>query len=377
MVYNNRRKNFYKVRRYNAKTKIYPDGTRIVTYSDKYIFAPPSENSAPAPALDVFNLPANYFDNHIRDLKSRFSLNINPDCEYSVFLKRNECDLYSFLTEEQYSDLYQITVENRKPKFKKAKSDKFKKQRADNVRRAQQKLYDLVTMNEWKYFFTGTFGKVSFNPSNAKEVVKPMRIWLNHMQQRKGLKYVLVAEYQENGNIHFHGFINDALKIVDSGTRLARGIKKPVKLSKLKRLGIDEKDTQVVYNVPDWKFGFTTAIIPQGNGLYAYITKYITKDNKSIFGRYYWSSRNLVREPEIEYSDVDFESIKTKTYTVPKANIDLKYYTFFPGQTDFHYNVPRAENTAHIPTYKTVIDRYTEMTGEKPLPLEKEDKKNE
>lgn len=358
MVYNKRHKNFYKVRRYNSKIKIYPDGTKVVTYSNRYIFAPASASSAPAPCVNVLDVPVNYFDEHIYELKSRFSLCIELDCEYFQFFKRNENYLYNFLTEEQYDDLYRIVVNNQNPKDKKPKTNKLKKQRSDNVRRSQQKLYDLVQMNDWKYFFTGTLGNTSFDPTSAKEAVKPLQAWLNHMQQRKGLKYVLVAEYQKNGKIHFHGFINDVLEMVDSGTRLVKGRKKPVKLDTLKRLGIDEKDTQIVYNVPDWKFGFTTAIIPQGNGLYSYITKYITKDNKAIFGRYYWSSRNLVREPEIEYSDVDFDSIITRTYTVPKTNIDLKYYTFFPGQTDFHYNVPREENIPEMPNAQTIIDRF-------------------
>lgn len=375
MVYNKRHKNFYKVRRYNSKTKIYPDGTKVVTYSNRYIFAPASAasaSSAPAPCVNVLDVPVNYFDDHIYELKSRFSLCIDIDREYSQFLKRNENDLYSFLTDEQYDDLYRIVVYNQNPEDKKPKINKPKKQRSDNVRRSQQKLYDLVQMNDWKYFFTGTFGNTSFDPTSAKEAVKPLQTWLNHMQQRKGLKYVLVAEYQKNGRIHFHGFINDALEVVDSGTRLVKGRKKPVKLDTLKRLGIDEKDTQIVYNVPDWKFGFTTAIIPQGNGLYAYITKYITKDNKAIFGRYYWSSRNLVREPEIEYSDVDFDSIITRTYTVPKANIDLKYYTFFPGQTDFHYNAPRNENIPEMPNAQTILDRWNAYQQ-----AESEEKKNE
>lgn len=372
MVYNKRHKNFYKVRRYNSKTKIYPDGTKVVTYSNRYIFAPVSASVSPAPCINVLDVPVNYFDNHIYELKIPFEFCISLDCEYLPFFKCNEKELYNFLTDEQYSDLYQITVKKKNPENRKSDSKKPKKQRADNVRRSQQKLYDLVQMNDWKYFFTGTLGNTSFDPTNAKEALQPLQSWLKNMSNRKGLKYVLVAEYQKNGRIHFHGFINDALEVVDSGTRLVRGHKKPVKIDNLKRLGIDEKDTQTVYNVPDWKFGFTTAIIPQGNGLYSYITKYITKDNKAIFGRYYWSSRNLVREPEIEYSDVDFDSIITRTYTVPKANIDLKYYTFFPGQIDFHYNAPRDENIPEMPNAQTILDRWNAYQQS-----ESEEKKNE
>lgn len=348
MVYNKTDK-FYRVRRYNSKTKIYPDGTKIATYSNRYIFAPASAPSARSPCTDIFDVPLNYFDDLIFCLKNPFSLHLTLETVYSPFLLQNKYDLYDFLTEEQYSELYCILLDK---KTIKSADKKSKCKRSDNVRRTQQKIYDLVSCNDWDYFFTGTLGDTAFDPASAKEAVKPLQTWLSHMQQRKGLKYILIAEYQKNGRIHFHGFINDVLTTVDSGTRLAKGRKKPVKLSTLKRLGIDEKDTQIVYNIPEWRFGFTTAVKPQGTGLYSYITKYITKDNKAIFGRYYWSSRNLTREPDVEYSDVDFESIITPTYSVPKTEICLKYYTFFPGQTDFHYNLNKK------PDINTILRRW-------------------
>ena len=362
MVYNKRTENFHKVRRYNSKIKIYPDGTRVATYSNVPIFAPPS-GAEYTTDITAFDIPANYFYNLISYLKRPFRLSIqtkqiNP--RYAAF--SDEAVIYDMLTEQQFGELFQILVKKKSPKSKSPKSP-----RADNVRRAQQKIYDIACMNEWSYFFTGTLGDVSFDPTSAKEAIEPLQNWLRNMVNRKGLKYILIAEYQKKGRIHFHGLINDALEAVDSGTRRVLGFDEPVKVSTLKRLGIDESKTQVVYNIPDWKFGWTTAIKPYNGaqGVSGYITKYITKDNKAIFGRYYWSSRNLVREPDIEYADVNYDDIKAQQYSVPNTKIDLKYYTFFPGQTDFHYNIKHTlDDDLDNDPAQMLVERFERMRKE-------------
>ena len=51
---------------------------------------------------------------------------------------------------------------------------------------------------------------------------------------------------------------------------------------------------RVVYNVNDWKYGFTTAICVDDNKerLSRYLLKYISKGNDKIFGKYFWSSKD-------------------------------------------------------------------------------------
>lgn len=209
-------------------------------------------------------------------------------------------------------------------------------------------------LNEWNYFFTGTLGDTPFDPTSAAECVKPLQTWLNHMVCRYGLKYVLVAEYQpKSGKIHFHGFINDSLKVEDSGRRLYKALgdkkSKAYDVDFFKRMKLNPDDYPIIYNIPQWKFGFTTAIKSYNGsmGCANYIRKYITKENKAIFGRYYWSSRNLVREPVMAYDDVDYDSIISKEYSIPRVKNKFKYYTFFPGQNDFHYK-QAADNSADI-----------------------------
>ena len=220
--------------------------------------------------------------------------------------------------------------------------------RADNCKRALDKIYGLVALNDWEYFFTGTLGDTVFDPTNAKAALRPLQDWLKNMTKRYSLKYVLVAEYQpKSGRIHFHGFINNALKMVDSGTRIVPWYSRPVKIETICRKGYDPADysDRIVYNCPQWKFGFTTAIKAY-NGSQAcarYITKYITKESKSIFGRYYWSSRNLRRTPDIYVSNFDYDSIYTREYAIPRTKDRYKYYTFFQGESRFFWELGENE----------------------------------
>ena len=39
----------------------------------------------------------------------------------------------------------------------------------------------------------------------------------------------------------------------------------------------------------------------------------------------------------IFYEDVDYDSILTPEYSIPRTKDKYKYYTFFPGQNYFHW----------------------------------------
>ena len=101
-----------------------------------------------------------------------------------------------------------------------------------------------------------------------------------------------------------------SLNLVDSGTKVFYGFKKPIKPRTAKKYGLDWEKGQVVYNLSTWKFGFSTAIKVYGDKaqLSHYITKYITKDNEKIMGRYYWHSRDL-QKPKISYYNVSKEEL--------------------------------------------------------------------
>lgn len=203
-----------------------------------------------------------------------------------------------------------------------------------SLHRAKSKIFDLVMCNAWNYFFTGTFQEDDLR-HDKKKVLQKMRKWLNNNVERKGLSYLLVAEYSPlNKNIHFHGLFNDCgLTFLDSGTYICDRFKKPVKLKTLQNLGISPDTCKKVFNIKEWQdsFGFCTAIPLFGNkvALARYITKYITKDNDKIFGKYYWSSKNIVREPEIVLFDISddyfWNELPSDTFYIPMCELPLKY----------------------------------------------------
>lgn len=141
--------------------------------------------------------------------------------------------------------------------------------------------------------------------------MKKVNSWLHNKVYRSGLKFILIPEYHKSGRVHCHLLTNDVFQMQSSG-----------KYS----MGTDGQKHEI-FNVLDWQFGFSTAIKIYGAPIHAacYLTKYITKQNQMIFGRYYWSSRNLVRSPEIQvfntpYQALEFDEVKTSC-----PGLSLKY----------------------------------------------------
>lgn len=87
------------------------------------------------------------------------------------------------------------------------------------VRRAKAQVRDIALCTPFRWFVTLTLSpeKVKDRRDPA-EVVRHLNHWLDNQVRRRGLAYVLVPERHKDGAIHFHGFFNDALEAVDSGT---------------------------------------------------------------------------------------------------------------------------------------------------------------
>ncbi len=211
--------------------------------------------------------------------------------------------------------------------------------RSDNVRRARNAIFDIAMLNEFTHFITVTIAPdndLGIDRKDAKAVSKYVRKWLNNHVRRKGLVYVLVPEYHEDGAIHMHGLISGRLSFVDSGTVLAPGFDKPVKRLTALQRGISLEDCRTVYNMPDWSLGYSTAIALYGErqNVAKYITKYITKDIQKIFGNFYYAGGKyqdgikLRRKPPCGLLDVDFNSIDAPVYFCEQAGRSFKYFTF-------------------------------------------------
>ena len=184
--------------------------------------------------------------------------------------------------------------------------------RTDSLKRAKDRIQDICLLNRFDYFVTLTFNPDKVDSLDVEQVKTAIKGWLNNGVKRRNYKYIAIPEYHKSGRIHLHALMSGDLQLVDSGHRHYE---------------------KTIYNIADWqeRFGFCTAIPIDGNinKLGYYITKYITKGNDKIFGRFYWSSRNLNREPETEYFNCEFRDIDKPVYYIEACDRMIKYESNF------------------------------------------------
>lgn len=157
-----------------------------------------------------------------------------------------------------------------------------------SVNRSKRNLYHIARSNEWDYFITLTFNREDSDASNYDEVSKKVRNWLNNIKKRASpdFKYLVVPELHKDGvNYHFHGLISNIgnLDISDS-----------------KKI---DKSGKVIYNLPAWSWGFSTATkIESNDRVTNYLGKYITKDlmNRLKYKKRYYASQNVNIAPIYE-----------------------------------------------------------------------------
>ena len=196
-------------------------------------------------------------------------------------------------------------------------------------RRAYRKVFDYAACNEdvFDLFVTLTLDKQLVDRYDIEKIYPKLKTFLSNRVQRDGLAYVLVPELHKDGAIHFHGLINSsAVKLKDSG-------KKYWKRNSPCR-------GQRIYNVADWKLGFTTAVKLSGNyeNVCKYITKYVLKqsDGGMIGGRYYYHGGDL-KGPRYEY--INFTSQpEGKSYKLEEAGLTVVYVT---DMTNCQWEDPR------------------------------------
>ena len=175
-----------------------------------------------------------------------------------------------------------------------------------SMRRARAKVRRIALANEFKWFVTLTLDPEKVDSKDGAAVVKVLNAWCSNAVQRYGLRYILVPERHKKGGIHFHGFFSDSLEAVDSGTMKPPGGGKPRKpRSAAQRADWLRNGGQVVYNLPRWTWGFTTAMELYGEypAAVAYVCKYIGKEGEKPAGRWYYSGGDL-REPEVTYAEI-------------------------------------------------------------------------
>lgn len=181
---------------------------------------------------------------------------------------------------------------------------------ARSKRRARAAVYDLALASDFEFFATFTVDPARVRDRlDDEEVFRHLHDWLDNNVRRRGLAYVLVPEYHKKGGLHFHALINGALEVADSGTLSVPGWKRPARpRSEKQRQRWLAAGAAVVYNLPGWSFGFSTAIRLYGDRAAAvgYLVKYITKGEAKIGGRWYYSGGELKR-PRVSVTWLDFD----------------------------------------------------------------------
>ena len=293
--------------RYNTKIKCYKDGSYTAIYTNVGVFLPKDEIIISDEESEKKFISAVSRDKKLSEREKAKKL--YEDCKNSD------------------SEIQKAYVEG----YERQQELNAERCRSDSMKRAIDKVYDIAFQNDWNYFITCTImPNDDFDRNNPQEVYKKLREWLSNNVKRKGLQYLIIPEYhpEKNEGIHFHGLVNDALPRVDSGRTLFNG--KAWRTEDLKAKGFYKDSLKIIYNLPTWKYGYTTAIPVSGSParLACYITKYITKDCKKIFGKYYLSSRNIRRDVDTiicnsdKFSELKFEPIQ-------KFGLQMKYESDF------------------------------------------------
>lgn len=198
--------------------------------------------------------------------------------------------------------------------------------RERSLRRARANLRRLALANEFSYFVTLTLDRAKIDRYDGAAITRALNQWCDNMVRRHGLRYVLVPERHKDGAFHFHGFFaGDGLQAVDSGTIDKDGWAKPRRpRSEKERTQWLTEGGRIVYNLPQWTLGFTTALELYGTYSQAvgYVCKYIGKqDAERPLGRWYYSGGALAK-PSKTYAVLDYRDL-AQEYRGKSVELDI------------------------------------------------------
>lgn len=190
----------------------------------------------------------------------------------------------------------------RRPKEK----DTTEEQQVANKNQSKERVFDLARENTFDWFITLTFDPEKVNRYDYDECCKNIVLFTRALR-RRDCQYVIVPELHEDGAVHFHGVVQGDLPTTRA-TNPYTG-----------EFLFDFKGREI-YNIPIYKWGFTTATRPDNAGAVAhYLAKYITKTvgwlpkNRKC----YWASKGLKR-PFLEYLnsglDVSFVEVMEQAH---------------------------------------------------------------
>lgn len=288
---------------YNTMTKTYRDGSKQILCASKRIFrAPGWEENQTTRLKQASTAKTKEVDNP--EIMQQQAIAAAQDAaeqlELAIELGLSPEEISEIETRKRLKDLANLRR---------------------SIRRARVKVRDYALSTDMAWFVTLTLDETKV-PSryDVHQLTKLLNIWLDHQVRRKGLAYVMVPELHQDGAVHYHALFNNTLEAVDSGTIIPRGEDKPRRPgSARQRTAWLRGGGRIVYNLPAWTYGFTTALKLEGNYEQAvnyvckYISKYLSDDldqplPTKIGGRWYYSGGAL-ETPGLEFYNSNLEQV--------------------------------------------------------------------
>jgi hypothetical protein len=193
-----------------------------------------------------------------------------------------------------------------------------------SLNRTRSALYMYARQCNWEYFITLTYSPDKIESRyDFSLCMKKAHKWIDNCKQRKAkdLLYLLVPEQHKDGAWHIHGLLcnTTGLTFTDSGKRF---------------------DGKIVYNLDDWKLGFSTATkVTDTYKVSNYITKYITKDLCAITpGKQRYFVSKSIPKPKTFTALMDPDEVDSFIQEVADSyGADLEYQKDVSGYLDVNY----------------------------------------
>lgn len=217
-----------------------------------------------------------------------------------------------------YKTVVGVPQENTSSKKRKEKDTEESQKRS--IAHTKSMISTYARCNTWEWFVTLTFSPELTDRTDFKKCMQRVRNFLkNSRRKAKNLKYLVVPElHSDKESWHAHILLSNTGDL----TFLKSGKKKHYK---------------EIYNVPGWKYGFSTATkIEDTRKVSKYILKYITKDAHVLqkHSNRYYVSKNLDLPKETNFlvpgtdtdifseilidslgMDITWEKTKSNSYT--------------------------------------------------------------
>ena len=189
-------------------------------------------------------------------------------------------------------------------------------------KRALSRFQKILDCNSFEYFVTLSFDGAKVDRFDSKAVYKKTKNFLDNARRKYGFSYLLIPGYHEpreddkHCSIHLHALCRFGGLPVERSV-YADG--SPV----------SDDEGRPVFHLPTWKWGFShvTPIKGSHGPAGAYCRKHIAECKSKIFGKWYLSSRDLVKGPAAETIEpIDYHEFRDWGKLKQKQQFEFEIY---------------------------------------------------